>query len=102
MVTIKYTLRGNTIWFLLNIIFLIQTIFNQNFNNSKKLIFILLLSFPLFYYLSYLLANPSGGYRYVYPSIIILQIFSIISLLKSVLRENHEESFFWFTHVNSK
>ena len=102
MVTIKYTLRGNTIWFLLNIIFLIQTIFNKNFNNSKKLIFILLLSFPLFYYLSYLVANPGGGYRYVYPSIIILQIFSIISLLKSVLRENNEENFFWFTHVDSK
>jgi len=102
MMTIKYTLRGNTIWFLLNIIFLIQTIFNKSFNNTKKLIFILLLCFPLFYYLSYLVANPGGGYRYVYPSIIILQIFSIISLLKSVLRENNEENFFWFMHVNSK
>ena len=102
MMMIKYTLRGNTIWFLLNIIFLIQTIFNQSFNNSKKLIFILLLSFTLFYYLSYLVANPGGGYRYVYPSIIILQIFSIISFLKSVLRENNKANSFWFTHVDSK
>jgi len=56
----------------------------------------------LFYYLSYLVANPGGGYRYVYPSIIILQIFSIISFLKSVLRENNKANSFWFTHVDSK
>ncbi len=49
--------------------------------------------FPLFYYLSYLLANPGGGHRYVYPAIIILQIYSIIILFRNILGEWNTFSF---------
>jgi len=88
MISIKYTIRGNTIWFFVNILFILQVIMNQKLSMDNKIMYLSLLMFPFFYYLSYIAANPGGGHRYVYPSVMILQIYFLVVFLKKLFRLN--------------
>ena len=80
--SVNYTLRGNTIWFILNIVFILKIFLKKDI--KSKIFRILILLYPFFYYCSYIIVCPGGGHRYVYPSILVMQIFTFIYLLNKL------------------
>ena len=77
--TIKSTIRGVAIWFFLYL-FVIHRLIFLNFSKTN----IIILLFPIFYASSYLVACPGPGYRLIYPSILIIQIFTLPLIINQI------------------
>lgn len=69
-------------WLIINVIFLlyfsIKFIFRRE---SSILLTILIFLLPLFYYLSYILAATTPDYRFMYPSTLLMQVFTLAFII---------------------
>ena len=80
---------GHYLWLSLSIatIALIGSIWLKNRCTNRTLeVWIVLLSFPIVYSLSFLIACPQASYRYVMPSNLIIQIYFILFVVAYIIR----------------
>ena len=75
------------VWLAMNIFLVIYALINTLLKRTQKSFFLLsLLLVPLAYYFSYLLATATSDYRYMYPSTLVVQIFSVSLILSNLLK----------------
>jgi hypothetical protein len=74
------------VWLVLNVLAVIYLSFRIFTKRNEKIIFsFILFLIPLSYYFSYVLAATTPNYRFMYPSMLLMQVFIISLLLSKIM-----------------